>query len=118
MQGLDLGDTRALFEKHLKTLSIWGGFLTASILVYFLLSSGDFSFLLTYSSFMRCFGLFLINYRMWGFKSAKGISVKTLELYAIVFGTRLLSIMRHQGYLPYDKTGKCFPFPPAFISLF
>ena len=105
---LDSGDTRKLFEKHLKSIVIWGGFITASFLVYFLLSSGDFSFLLTYSSFMRCFGLLLINYRMWGFMSAKGISVKTLELYAVVFITRLLSIMRHQGYLPYDKTGMYF----------
>ena len=42
---------------------------------------------------------------MWNSKTASGISVKTLELYAIVFGCRLLSIMRHQGYLPYDKSG-------------
>lgn len=102
---LDGVDSKKLFEKHVKTIMLWGGFITASLLVWTLLSSGDFSFLLTYSAFMRCFGLLLINYRMWGFKSAKGISVKTLELYAVVFATRLLSITRHQGYLPYDKTG-------------
>ena len=45
---------------------------------------------------------------MWGFKTAKGLSVKTLELYAVVFISRLLSITRHQGYLPYDKTGDWF----------
>jgi hypothetical protein len=47
----------------------------------------------------------LLNFRMWSQKTVKGISVKTLELYLIVFITRLLSITRHQGYLPYDKTG-------------
>ena len=93
------------FKGQTENLKIWGGALTASILVYYLFSSGDFSFLLTYSSFMRCFGLLLLNYRMWGQKSASGISVKTLQLYALVFAFRLLSIMRHQGYLPYDKSG-------------
>ena len=57
---------------------------------------------------MRCFGLGLLNYKMFSTKTAKGVSVKTLELYGLVFFTRLLSILRHQGYLPYDKTGDWF----------
>ena len=93
------------FKGHTDNIKLWGGVLSLSVLIWFLFSSGDFSFLLTYSSFLRCFGLVLINYRMWGYKTASGISVKTLELYALVFGCRLLSIMRHQGYLPYDKSG-------------
>ena len=62
----------------------------------------------TYASFMRCFGFGLLNFRMWSSKSAKGVSLKTLELYALTFLVRLLSIMRHQGYLPYDKSGDWF----------
>ena len=54
---------------------------------------------------MRCFGFGLLNYRMWTSKTAKGVSLKTLELYGLTFIARLLSIMRHQGYLPFDKTG-------------
>lgn len=97
-----------------------------------LFSSGDFSFLLvsesnlmaairnfliflsialipqTYASFMRCFGFGLLNYKMWSSKTAKGVSLKTLELYALTFSVRLLSIMRHQGYLPFDKSGDWF----------
>ncbi len=57
---------------------------------------------------MRCFGLGLLNYRIWSTKSASGISMKTLQLYVITFLFRLLSIFRHQGYLPYDKTGDWF----------
>ncbi len=57
---------------------------------------------------MRCFGFGVLNYRMWSTKSAKGVSVKTLELYGLTFLIRLLSIMRHQGYLPFDKTGDWF----------
>ena len=45
---------------------------------------------------------------MWSSKSAKGVSLKTLELYALTFLVRLLSIMRHQGYLPFDKSGDWF----------
>lgn len=33
------------------------------------------------------------------------MSLKTLEAYAVVFCFRLISIMRHEGYLPYDKSG-------------
>jgi ER lumen protein retaining receptor len=57
---------------------------------------------------MRCFGFGLLNYKMWTAKTASGISMKTLQLYGITFLFRLLSIFRHQGYLPYDKTGDWF----------
>jgi hypothetical protein len=105
------------FKKNNTNIAIWGGFLTASLLVYYFLSSGDFSFLLTYASFMRCFGLAILIYRMLTTKSAKGVSVKSLEIYALVFITRLASIMRHQGYLPFDKTGDWFYHFVEFLSL-
>lgn len=57
---------------------------------------------------MRCFGFSLLNFKMWSEKTAKGLSVKTMEIYALVFFFRLLSILRHQGYLPFDKTGDWF----------
>jgi hypothetical protein len=57
---------------------------------------------------MRCFGLCLLNYKIWSTNSVKGISVKSFEAYAIVFSMRLLSIFRHQGYLPFDKSGDWF----------
>lgn len=62
----------------------------------------------TYSSFMRCFGFGLLIFKMLTSWSSKGISLKTLELYILTFSVRLFSIMRHQGYLPYDKTGDWF----------
>lgn len=88
-----------------------------SLFVYYLLSSGDFSFLLTYASFLRCFGFALLNYKMWSNNSAVGVSVKSLELYGLVFFTRLLSILRHQGYLPFDKTGDWFYHLVETVSL-
>ena len=57
---------------------------------------------------MRCFGFGLLNFKMWSSWSSKGISIKTLQLYMLTFSVRLFSIMRHQGYLPFDKTGDWF----------
>mmetsp|Transcript_24838 Transcript_24838/g.41389 ORF Transcript_24838/g.41389 Transcript_24838/m.41389 type:complete len:292 (-) Transcript_24838:152-1027(-) len=96
------------YATHTKNLGVWVGFFTMSLLIYYFFSSGDFSFLLTYASVMRCFGFGVLNYRMWSTKSAKGVSVKTLEVYALTFTVRLLSILRHQGYLPFDKSGDWF----------
>lgn len=57
---------------------------------------------------MRCFAFALLSYKIFTHKSASNISLKTLQLYFFVFLSRLLSIMRHQGYLPFDKTGDWF----------
>jgi ER lumen protein retaining receptor len=108
-----LGDT---MSRHQANIFIWGGFFVVSLLVFYFISSGDFSFLLTYASFMRCFGFILLNYKIWTVHSVKGVSAKTVELYAVVFLTRLLSILRHSGYLPYDKSGDWFYHTVEIIS--
>ena len=105
------------FSKQASNLYMFGGMFTMSLLVFIFLSSKDFSFLLTFAALWRCFGLLVLNYKVWTSKSAKGISVKTLELYGFVFVARLLSIMRHQGYLPFDKTGDWFYHFVEFASL-
>lgn len=87
------------FAEQSQPILIWGTFFTLSFLVWWFFSSGDFSFFLTYASLWRCFGLALLNYRVWVLQNPKSISLKSLELYAIVFTMRLLSIMRHQGSL-------------------
>ncbi|RYH15161.1 hypothetical protein EON65_32230 [archaeon] len=66
---------------------------------------------------MKAFGFGLLNYKIWTAKSVSGVSVKTLELYAVTFFVRLLSIMRHQGYLPFDKTGDWFYHIVEIMSL-
>lgn len=50
----------------------------------------------------------MLNYKIWTSKTAAGISLKSVELYVVVFALRLTSILRHQGYLPFDKTGDWF----------
>ena len=84
---------------------IWAGFFTASLLVYFMLSGGDFSFLMTYGAMARMFGFGILNVKTFKSQRASGVSVKSLQLYGLVFFFRLTSIFRHEGYLPYDKSG-------------
>ena len=91
-----------------KNVLIWAGFFTVSLFVYFLMSGGDFSFLMTYGAMSRMFGFGILNVKTFKSQRATGVSVKTLQLYCIVFFFRLTSIIRHEGYLPYDKSGDWF----------
>mmetsp|Transcript_17789 Transcript_17789/g.36221 ORF Transcript_17789/g.36221 Transcript_17789/m.36221 type:complete len:362 (-) Transcript_17789:112-1197(-) len=88
-----------------KNVLMWGGFFSASLFVYFVLSGGDFSFLMTYGAMARMFGFGILNVKTFKSQRATGISVKSLQLYCLVFFFRLTSIIRHEGYLPYDKSG-------------
>lgn len=88
-----------------KNVLIWAGFFTASLFVYFLMSGGDFSFLMTYGAMARMFGFAILNLKTFKSQRSTGISAKTLQLYSLVFFFRLTSIIRHEGYLPYDKSG-------------
>jgi ER lumen protein retaining receptor len=88
-----------------KNVYLWAGFFSASLLIYFFLSGGDFSFLMTYGAMARMFGFGILNLKTWKSQRATGVSIKTLQLYCLVFFFRLTSIMRHEGYLPYDKSG-------------
>uniref|UniRef100_A0A7S2H0H3 ER lumen protein-retaining receptor n=1 Tax=Helicotheca tamesis TaxID=374047 RepID=A0A7S2H0H3_9STRA len=84
---------------------MWAGFFSVSLFVYFVLSGGDFSFLMTYGAMARMFGFGILNVKTFTSKRATGVSIKTLQLYSMVFFFRLTSIIRHEGYLPYDKSG-------------
>ncbi|RLN91371.1 hypothetical protein BBJ28_00008692 [Nothophytophthora sp. Chile5] len=56
-------------------------------------------------SFVRAFGFAFLIFKAFSQRSVAGLSLKTLELYAFVFLFRLSSILRYQGYLPYDRSG-------------
>lgn len=73
--------------------------------VYHFLSDGDFSFLLTLGALTRLFGFVVLLVKFQSERSCAGVSLKTLELYAIVFLARLSSILFYDGYLPYDSSG-------------
>lgn len=88
-----------------KNVIMWAGFFTVSLFIYSFMSGGDFSFLMTYGAMSRMFGFGILNVKTFTSKRATGVSIKTLQLYALVFFFRLTSILRHEGYLPYDKSG-------------
>lgn len=91
-----------------KNILPWVGFATFLFFVYHLLSDGDFSFLMTLGSSSCCFAFGMLLLHMVKLNSCTGVSIKTLQVYAVVFFFRLCSIARHEGYLPYDKTGDWF----------
>jgi hypothetical protein len=91
--------------KRSNMLAPWLAFGLLSLIVFLAFSDGDFSFLLTYASLTRCFAVTLLVAQLQQSKSASGISSKTLQCYVCVFASRLLSILRHEGYLPYDRSG-------------
>lgn len=84
---------------------MWAVFFTFSMFIYFFLSSTDFSFIMTYGALSRTFGFGILLVKTFKTKKATGVSAKSLQLYSITFVCRLFSILRHEGYLPYDKTG-------------
>ncbi|CAN0013874.1 unnamed protein product [Ascophyllum nodosum] len=104
-------------QKQHTSILLWFGFFTASFLVYYRYSSGDFSFLMTYASLTRGFGFAVLLGLMLVKKHAKGVSLKSLELYVAVFASRLVSVMQHEGYLPYDRSGDFVYHAAEIVSL-
>ncbi|CAM9176733.1 unnamed protein product, partial [Phaeothamnion confervicola] len=106
-----------MIRKMNATIGTWFGFFLAAFLVYRYFSDGDFSFLMTFAAFTRTFGFALLNARMFLKKHAKGVSLKTLQIYVLVFAMRLISITRHEGYLPYDRSGDYIYHTAEILSL-
>ncbi len=52
---------------------------------------------------MRAFAFVILVFKIWSSQSAAGVSLKTLQLYAMVFFFRLVSILVYDGYLPFDR---------------
>ena len=79
-----------------------------ALAAYHLVSDGDFSFLMTLGSLLVLFSFGLLVIKVVVTRKVKNISLKTLQCYALVFAARLCSILRYEGYLPYDKSGDWF----------
>lgn len=54
------------------------------------------------------FGFLIIAYRVSQKRNAAGLSLQTFICYMVSFAARLISILRYDGYLPYDSTGDFF----------
>jgi len=86
-------------------IASWMALITVALAVYHIFSDGDFSFLMTLGSLCSAFGMTMLLIKTLASKSCAGISLKSLQLYTIVFFFRLLSIIWHEGYLPFDRSG-------------
>lgn len=71
-------------------------------------SSGDFSFLLTLSSLVSMFSFLMVAMTIQSGQTVKGVSLRMMECYIIIFACRLTAIVPFEGYLPFDKSGDWF----------
>mmetsp|Transcript_75873 Transcript_75873/g.198981 ORF Transcript_75873/g.198981 Transcript_75873/m.198981 type:complete len:284 (-) Transcript_75873:41-892(-) len=88
-----------------QSCQLWGGFFAFAVIIFWMFSSGDFSFLLTLSSLVSMFSFLMVAMMVETGKSVKGISLKMMECYIAVFLFRLCAIIPFEGYLPFDKSG-------------
>merc|ERR1719293_642712 len=86
----------------------WGGFALVGFAVFWLFSSGSFSFILTLSSLVSLFSFLGVIIGILQMKSARGISSRMMECYCLVFIGRLIAIVPFVGYLPFDRSGDWF----------
>jgi len=96
---------KAWLRTNASNVLLWSSFITVVLLVYHLFSDGDFSFLLTLGGIARCFAFAVLITKITTQKTCQGISAKSLQVYLIVFFSRLCSVLVYEGYLPFDKSG-------------
>jgi len=98
---------KALMMTYSKNPAVrtWGGFAAFVVTVFWVFSSGDFSFLLTLSSLVSMFSFLMVAMTIESGKSVRGVSLKMMECYIAVFLCRLCAIIPFEGYLPFDKSG-------------
>lgn len=105
--GKDTDKLRKTMMRYAKSeaFKVWGGFSFFALGVFWLFSSGDFSFLLTLSSLVSMFSFIMVIVKIESARSVRGVSLKMMECYILVFLGRLCAIVPFEGYLPFDKSG-------------
>lgn len=107
---MDVDRLKLMAKKYAKhqSVQVWGGFSVFAFVIFWVFSSGDFSFLLTLSSLVSMFSFLMVAMVCEASKSVKGVSLKMMECYIAVFFCRLCAIIPFEGYLPFDKSGDWF----------
>jgi len=70
-----------------------------------LLSDRLFSSLITLGAAFQCLGFILLRLKVRKQRGVQGISVNSLQLYAVALSCRLFSTLQYNGYLPVDRSG-------------
>lgn len=71
-------------------------------------SDSQFSALITLSAATQCLGFALLRMKIGKQRSSMGISSRTLQLFAVMYCSRLYSTLQYNGYLPVDRSGDWF----------
>ena len=79
---------------------------TGAALVWGLVSSGEFSFAMTLGSITSMFSFAMLAVCLR--KTAQGISLRMLEVYAILQFFKCWAVLPYEGYLPFDASGDWF----------
>jgi len=106
-QGLDSGAPLCSVKQSERaaTYTAYAVFALCAIVVLMQFTDHDFSLVLTASSGVQCLGLYCLSVKVRSQRTVDGLSLKTLEMYALVFTFRLSSTMVKNGYLPVDRSG-------------
>ncbi|OII71219.1 ER lumen protein retaining receptor [Cryptosporidium andersoni] len=96
---------RTWVSQHKSSVKAYISLAIFCTIVFFFLSDGDFSFLLTLSSLTSAFSFAMVCLKIELTKSCSGVSLRMMEAYVILIFARLCSIIPFEGYLPYDRSG-------------
>ena len=80
-------------KKRKKDLIFWLAGIFFMVLIYFFVSSKDFSFLLVLSSMVQMLSLIIIILKVWSYRNCSGISLNTIIAYIFVLLSRLSSTL-------------------------
>lgn len=84
---------------------VWASFALSAAVLFWLFSSGEFSFILTLSSLVSTFSFLVVVMQIEGGGGVAGVSLRMAECYVAVFAGRLCAIVPFEGYLPFDRSG-------------
>lgn len=99
-----------MFEmrKRKKDIVFWVVGIVFTILVFYFISSQDYSFLLVLSSLIQTMAFLIVLIKVYNFQNCSGLSINTLVCYAFLLFGRLCSTVFFNGYLPSDDAGDWF----------
>lgn len=92
-------------RKGISSTSAYFLFITCVGVVMRIFSDGGYSTVVTLGAAVQFFGFQMLLLKVKHQKSVAGISAKSLETYAFMLCTRLVSTICRQGYLPVDRSG-------------
>merc|ERR1712029_298653 len=99
---------RSHIYKHAKAIMMWGCVIAFCNFTYLWYYKPRYSIYLTLSSLLNLAAVFFMGYTVAESGQYDGISLTMIEFNMLVGVARMVSIIRHIGYLPNDDSGDVF----------